>query len=165
MQTTERTRLRKLPLLVALSAALFAGGAIAGPGPGKDKGGDSAQHFARMAERLSLSEEQQASWRALHESGREEAMAERQRAREIQRELQAMRGDFDRARASELADELGAIEARQALRRAEHQAAIYQMLEPEQRERWDAAAERRQDQAGKADKRGEGRRNGAPEDS
>ena len=154
MQMTERTSLRKLPLLVALSAALFAGGAIAGPGPGpgKDKGGDSAQHFERMAERLSLSEEQQASWRALHESGREEAMAERQRAREIQRELQAMRGDFDRARASELADELGAIEARQALRRAEHQAAIYQMLEPEQRERWDAAAERRQDKAGKAGK-------------
>lgn len=156
MQVTYIKTLRKLPMLLSLATALVAGGVMAGPG----KGGDADQHLERITAQLSLNEEQQAEWRELHEAGREEAASDHQRVREIQGELRNLRADFDQARARQLTGELGAIQARQALRRVEHQAAIYQLLEPEQRERWEAATERRHDKAGKSRKawRGGGQR-------
>lgn len=141
----DKNRIGKLPLALSLCTAILAAGALAGypDGPGVARG-EVGPRFEKMAEKLSLSEEQRAAWQALFDSGREAAAADRKRLQAIHQSLRDLRTDFDQARARELTEELGAIQARQALRRAEHQAAIYQLLEPEQRERWEAAAERRQ---------------------
>lgn len=152
-----RKHLRKLPAALSLSTILLAAGVLAGPGQPGHMGPAASKEgprFEKMAERLSLSEEQKAAWQALFESGREAAAADHKRLQEIHQTLRDMRADFDQARARQLTEELGAIQARQALRRVEHQAAIYQLLEPEQRERWEAAAERRHER----DHRGHGPR-------
>ncbi|MAL96724.1 MAG: hypothetical protein CME40_16775 [Haliea sp.] len=158
----DKHRIGKLPLALSLCTALLTAGALAGHPDGPGARGEVGPRFEKMAEKLSLSEEQRAAWQALFDSGRDAAAADRKRLQAIHQSLRDLRTDFDQARARALTEELGAIQARQALRRAEHQAAIYQLLEPEQRERWDAAAERRQgrEQRGHGP-RAHGGRNGA----
>lgn len=146
---------RKTPLLLSLTALLLAGNAALAD---EHKGPPDRQHphWERMAEHLSLTEEQQAAWKALMAQGQEQGASDRQRSRDIQQQLRELRGNYDAGRAQALANELGEIKARQALRHAEHQAAVYQMLEPEQRERWDAARQHRGSDRGKGHKHDKG---------
>lgn len=143
MQHQGNKSLCTVPLALVMASVLLAGNVLAGPGPG-GQGPEDSPRWERLSEQLALTDAQQAAWQAMLEDEQALAAADRSRLQELRRQLRDVGEIYDAERARALADELGAITARQALRRTEHQAKLYQLLEPEQRERWRKALEQRQ---------------------
>jgi len=95
--------------------------------------GDPARMVAHMADRLDLSEDQQAGIEALLSESREQSAADHARLRELRQQLRMQRGAFDAGEAQRLADEIGQITSRMVYQAASTQARIYQLLDEEQR--------------------------------
>lgn len=148
--------------VVMLGLTLAAGGAaLAGPEAGKGAG-RSARHAQRLAEELGLTEEQQASWKALQEQHRAEMQPLWSQGRELREKLRAAieaeNPDPQTVGAATLAFEQHRKEmeaARQAFREK-----LSALLTPEQKAKFDALKASRR--MGPRGPEGSGRRRGAP---
>lgn len=95
--------------------------------------GDPAQMVARMADKLDLSEDQQAGIETILTETRQQSAADHARLRELRQQLRAQPGAFDADAARRQADEIGQITGRMVYQAASTQAQIYQLLDEEQR--------------------------------
>ncbi|MDX1735500.1 MAG: Spy/CpxP family protein refolding chaperone [Halioglobus sp.] len=137
----------KRTLLAAVAAGAvtvgFAASSWSKP-PFAERHGLDPERFAeRMAARLDLSGQQEDAVMDILSGNADRARDNRQRMRELKRELADLRSDFDSARAEALAGEVGAVAADMALARATTGAEIYQLLDEEQRARFEELQEQR----------------------
>lgn len=95
--------------------------------------GDPGQMVARMADKLDLSEDQQAGIEAILAETRQQSAVDHARMRELRQQLRAQRSEFDADAARRMADEIGQITGRMVYQAASTQAQIYQLLDEEQR--------------------------------
>ena len=130
-------------------AALFLGSAATLAQTASDPAARESR-AALMAERLDLNEAQRNQVREIMRNAQENASADRQRLRELRRARRAASDDIELAAIS---DEMGQINDRLALERSKTQAAVREVLTPEQR---DDLAALREAGPGKDRKRGNG---------
>lgn len=131
----------------ALGAALFLGSAATLAQSASDPAAQSSR-AALMAERLDLTETQRNQVREIMKNAHEGASADRQRLRELR---QARRGASNDMELAAISEEMGQINDRLAQERTRTQAAVREVLTPEQR---DEMAALREAGAGKDRKRG-----------
>ncbi|NCF17377.1 MAG: periplasmic heavy metal sensor [Haliea sp.] len=123
--------------LLTLSAAA---GAL-GLGGGVDH--DPGRMLAHIADRLDLSEEQQAEVGKVLDTTRDALAADRQRLKELRSELHAQRENFDAGETQAAADEVGQITARMVYQATSTFSQVYQLMTPEQRQQMDSMMEKR----------------------
>ena len=99
--------------------------------------GDPTRMVAQMADKLDLSDEQQAAIEAILTETRGQSAADHARLQALRQQLRSQRAGFDAAEAQRLADEIGQITSRMVFQAASSQAQIYQLLDEEQREELD----------------------------
>jgi Spy/CpxP family protein refolding chaperone len=116
---------------------------------GMSTGHDPQRMLAHMAQRLDLTEEQQAQVKSLLTSARESSAADRERLTQLRKELHEQGEAFDEGRVQALADEVGEITSRLVYQAASTQARLYQLLTPEQREQMAEIMEKRGERRGK----------------
>jgi Spy/CpxP family protein refolding chaperone len=136
-----RNRKALLSLAVLGMMLLPAAGALAQPGPDPRGAGD---RFARLCERLDLSDEQQAAVAKLREEGRAERRAWRAELIRLRHDL---RGEMlqegpSAARIDKLSEDIGALQAKVRASRLKQRVAMRNLLTPEQRDRLPLPGER-----------------------
>jgi Spy/CpxP family protein refolding chaperone len=129
--------MKRLMTSVLLSASLLTGAAAyAGPGYGHHDGKDHVQHLAK---KLDLTDEQKAAIEEIHRAhGGMDKKAKKQHRRELMRsftELDPASADYS-ARVAELAREEGEKVEQAIIKRGEIHAKVYEVLTPEQREKF-----------------------------
>ena len=136
-----KTLSKLLPGTALMGVLLLSSGAWSmGPAPEHDMG----RVLEHMADELDLSESQEEKIETLMNESRDAGREDQQRLSELRTELREMRSDFDAGRAQQLADEMGEVTSRIAYRMASTHAQIYEQLDAEQREEFEAMAERRE---------------------
>jgi Spy/CpxP family protein refolding chaperone len=95
------------------------------------------------ADRLDLSEEQQAEVGKVLDTTRDALAADRQRLKELRSELHAQRENFDAGETQAAADEVGQITARMVYQATSTFSQVYQLMTPEQRQQMDSMMEKR----------------------
>ena len=98
-----------------------------------------AQHL-RLIEMLNLDEDQKAAIEKIHLNGQKEMLTFRTTLQQKQAELRALSvGDnYDKSKVTTLADEIGELRANMLKQRAAHQQQIKQILNEEQRIKFDS---------------------------
>jgi len=94
---------------------------------------DPGRMLTHMANRLDLSDDQQAQVKSIVEGGMEQSSADRKRLEELRGELKAMRDDFDQGQAQKIADEIGEITGRMVYQFSSSYAEFYSLLTDEQK--------------------------------
>lgn len=94
---------------------------------------DPQQKVSHLAKMLQLTEEQEVSVKTLLMASFEESEADHERLRALRAELLDQPESFVEATAQSAADEIGQITSRMVYRMASTRAAIYQLLDDEQR--------------------------------
>lgn len=140
--------MKRLITSVLLSASLLTGAAAyAGPGNGHD-GKDHVQHLAK---KLDLTEEQKAAIKEIHRAhGGMDKKANKQHRRELMRnfaELDPTAADYSE-RVAEIAREEAAKVEQAIIKRGEVHAKVYEVLTPEQREKFKTMKAKHKNRAG-----------------
>ena len=129
--------MKRLITFVLLSASLLTGAvAYAGPGYGHHDGKD---HVERLAKKLDLTDEQKVAIEEIHRArGGMEKKAKKQHRRELMRsfaELDPTSADYSE-RVAEIAREEGEKVEQAIITHGEIHAKVYEVLTPEQREKF-----------------------------
>ena len=102
-----------------------------------------------MAERLDLSDQQRQDIEEIMQAGADQVEADRARMEELRAAMHELVADFDAGEAQQLADEMGEISARMSYQRVENRAAVYQLLDENQRAELESMQEQKQERSGK----------------
>lgn len=108
----------------------------------------------QMGERLNLDEAQRYQVQEIMQGAQERSSADRERLRELRK---AMREASDDGQRAAISDEIGQITGRLAFERSTAQAAVREVLTPEQRAEMDAKREAAMEKRRQARENGEGR--------
>lgn len=100
---------------------------------GDDSRHDPQHKVTMMVKMLKLTDEQEATVNTLLRESIEASAADKERLHVLKQQLRAQADTFDEASAQRAADEIGQITSRMAYRMASTQAAIYQLLDDEQK--------------------------------
>ena len=130
-----------------MMAGLLMVTAMAWSGGHKGGGGhDPERMLAHMTEQLNLSDTQQVEIEAILSSGKVTMETDANRLSEIRSALGTQNSNFNEAETVALTDELGQITARLSYQKISTRAAVYEVLDEEQREEMDALQESRKGQ-------------------
>ncbi|MCB1689817.1 MAG: Spy/CpxP family protein refolding chaperone [Halioglobus sp.] len=110
---------------------------------------DASHRVAHLAKVLDLSEEQEAEVQTLLTSTLEASEADKSRLHVLKQQLLNEPGAFDAGSAQVTADEVGQITSRMVYRMASTYAAIYQLLDDEQRVEMQEMAEKMGERGGR----------------
>ena len=110
---------------------------------------DPGRMMEHLSQKLDLTPEQTTSINQLLVSSREANAADHERMRELRTQMMDMRGDFDDAKAREIADEIGQITGRMAYQASATWSQVYQQLDAPQREQLDSMMAQRGKHRGK----------------
>lgn len=115
-----------------------------------DRAPDPARMVERMSDQLDLSDDQAVQIESILENSMSASRDDHERLQELRSELKSGGGDFDAGEAQEAADEIGQITSRLAYRRANTNASIYEVLNDDQREAFEAFQSSREKRGGKS---------------
>lgn len=125
-----------LATLLMVTAMAWAGGHKGFPH--QERGHDPERMLTHLTEQLELSETQQGEIESIFTAGKDAMETDVNRLSEIRDALHSQNTSFNEAEAVALTDELGQITARLSYQKISTRAAVYQLLDDEQREEMDA---------------------------